>query len=203
MKTYKSEIKELGQVTFPQFEGDKVYMHPFYKKEGLPVHLKHWQKTIDQMLKNVETDNVIFLMIDQAFVKAGAPHRRPGLHIDGYWNAAAGSHGGHQSNGRHGSGNHTSSLMTESNWGTAEFKDAETIILASNVSAAKAYKGSYQGVIQDMGNCENISTQEMTEIPLQANIAYAGNVNFLHESVPVKEDCFRTVVRLNVPGISL
>ena len=71
----------IGDVSFPSFEAERVYMQKFFKKTGLPAHLKRWQKTVDAMLKFVDTDNPIFIMIDQKKVKPEEAHRRPGAHI--------------------------------------------------------------------------------------------------------------------------
>lgn len=70
MNKFHSKVVELGPVTFPEFNAEKVYMQPFLKKQGLPEHLKHWQPTVDLMLQGIETDETIYLMIDQAFVPA-------------------------------------------------------------------------------------------------------------------------------------
>jgi hypothetical protein len=83
---YNSIVEERGHVTFPEFASERIYMVEFTKKEGLPFTLSHWQPTVDAMLDGVGTDGPIYLMVDQSFVKKGEFHRRPGLHIDGYWN---------------------------------------------------------------------------------------------------------------------
>lgn len=88
---------------FPEYAAERVYMEPFFKKKGLPAHLGHWQKTIDAMLDGIETDEPIYLMIDQSAVKAGEFQRRPGVHIDGYWNPGISGHGGHRTMSGHGS----------------------------------------------------------------------------------------------------
>ena len=209
---YQSKVVEAGSVLFPEFKNERVYMLPFFKKEGLPSHLARWQSTVDQMLQNIETDSPIYLMIDQSFVKAGTPQRRPGLHIDGYWIPESHSHG--QGGGRHsqnsvvyagthsnnGGSRHRSNKDMFQSWQDAEFKDHEALILASNISAARGFTGIYEGPIQEMGNCQNVSTNALNEVKLEANKAYIGNVTFLHESLPVENDCYRTLVRLNVPG---
>jgi hypothetical protein len=224
MHKYQSQVVKGGFVSFPEFKGEKVYMLPFYKKDGLPSHLKRWQSTVDQMLCGIETEKVIYLMIDEAFVSAGKTHRRPGLHIDGYWLESKGSHsthgaqpplftaaghntsghgsepttdrGGHSTNGGHNSkpskekghgtrsGHNSMSSACPVPWDQAKFEAPEAIILASNVSAAKAYEGEYAGPIKHMGACEHISTKGLREIVLEA-------------------DCYRTLVRLNVPGVCL
>jgi hypothetical protein len=199
---YTSFVEKRGQVSFPDFNNERVYMLEFFKKIGLPTHLKHWQKTVDLMLNGIETDLPIYLMIDQAFVKAGQTHRRPGLHIDGYWNAG---HTSHQpakpvpihgpDRPMHGSGS--------DNWETAIFNEAEALVLATNVTAARGFEGQFLGPIKHMGACEHISVDGLKEVKLDANFAYVGNVTFLHESLPVEQDCYRTLIRLNLPGFKI
>lgn len=76
----------------------------------------------------------------------------------------------------------------------------ETIILASNVPACRALVGDWGGIIGEGGDVSHLDLSHMREIQMQAGIAYAGNVTFVHESLPVLHDCERTVVRINVPG---
>lgn len=191
---YLSSVKKLGQITFPEYKGDRVYMRPFFKRNGLPVEFKRWQSTVDQMLDGIETNDLIYLMIDQTFVKAGQAQRRPGLHIDGYWDG--GKHSSHTSKPP----NHHSGSTS---WGNSTFRDPEAIILASNVYASRGFNGYYEGPIKEMGDCSHVIVGDLKEVLLEPNIAYCGNVTFLHESLPVKEDCFRTLVRLNLPGFEL
>jgi hypothetical protein len=78
----------------------------------------------------------------------------------------------------------------------------EAIILASDVQACRAYEGEYDGIPSHGGDCSHIDTRGMRETFMRSGVAYAGNVCMLHESLPIAQDCLRTVVRLNVPGWS-
>ena len=89
-----------GNVSFPAFTGERVHMQKFHMQKGLPPHLVRWQDTVDSMLQGVDTDNPIFIMIDQGHVRAGGLHRRPRPHIDGYWIEGIGAHGPSEG-GRH------------------------------------------------------------------------------------------------------
>lgn len=206
------------QVFFPEFKAERIYMQKFHKEEGLPEYLRRWQDTVDAMLVDVDTDNPIFIMIDQGIVKAGHPHRRPGRHIDGYWiegisahrSDGGGSHqtrvpdhhthrqthifrepspGGHENRPRHAIGSGDSELF---------LNHPEAIILASDVSGCIGYTGSWTGEIGDGGNLEHLDLSHMEKHVLQPNHSYIGNVGFIHESVPINFDCQRTLVRLNV-----
>ncbi len=246
-----SYVEQRAKVDFPLFNNEKVYMLPFYKKEGLPSNLKHWQRTVDSMLDGVNTEDVIYLMIDQGFVKANTYHRRPGVHIDGYWNPGINGHGGHRidMNGSHGghritmsghsheSGGHSTSISVPSGahvthsgghivtpnnedvghrtkpsgghsisptpkrrMGEVVINDwePEGLILASNLTAARAWNGFYDGMPKDGGDCSHIDLSNLKEMEMMAGYAYTGNVTMLHESLLIKQDAYRTVVRLNV-----
>lgn len=243
---HRSIIETRGLAAFPDYTGERVYMEPFLKADGLPAHLARWQPTVDAMLDGIDTDHPVYIMIDQSPVKAGATQRRPGLHIDGYWNPGITAHGNtpglplrhqgispnrHQPSQpihrpapshrqvppvRHGSmsslGRHGHRMTSaigrhyghrpgiDSTWADATFDAPEGIILASTISAARGFVGDYEGVIGDMGDCAHIDVSGLDVLPMVAGQVYAGNVNCLHESLPVHTDCLRSLVRLNVPG---
>lgn len=232
---YISHIETRGMLAFPEFTGERVYMRGFLQRDGLPADLVRWRPVVDSMLDGIETDQPIYIMIDEGFVKAGSAQRREGLHIDGYWNPglqahgndSGGGHGGHRSaprghghappsghksvpSGGHGwsppSGHgstpwrrHGSGATT---WDHADFKASEGLILASSVSAARGFVGEFVGPIGDGGDCSAIDLSGLQVMPMDAGVIYAGNVTALHESLPVDQDCFRQLVRLNVPGWS-
>lgn len=183
-----SIVQERGNVHFPRFAEERIYMRKFFKRNGLPRDLSRWQATVSEMLDGIETDKPIYLMVDQARVRAGTLHRRPGLHIDGYWSEtlqthpAPGPHPGH----------------------ATKIKDnsEEALILASDIVGCRGFVGKNDCVPGIGGDCSHISTCELKPILMQARKVYAGNVSMLHESIPVAENCLRTVVRLNVPGWS-
>jgi hypothetical protein len=182
----QSIVQQRGNVKFPEFMVERVYMREFYKDKGLLQDLKRWQNTVDAMLDGISTDEPIYLMIDQAFVKSGFPHRRPGVHIDGYWNPCISAHGGHRGISAHGgmpshnaqptyrgTPRHGSKADT---WSNASYEEKEGIILASSVSAAIAYAGEYEGKPANMGDCAHIDVKSLEAVQMQSNIVYAGNV---------------------------
>lgn len=198
MNTYPSVVEQRGAVVFPQFTGERVYMREIRKNRPLPQDLSRWQATVDSMLDGVDTDGPVYLMIDQSMVKAGVTQRRPGLHIDGYWHPDTLCHGG---GGRHCSV--SSAWRTGGGrWGASTFKEKEALILASDVSASRAMKGTFTGQVGEGGDCSHIDVSTLEEVLLLAGKVYAGNVTMLHESLPVSVDTQRTLVRLSVPGWS-
>lgn len=201
----KSLLKEIGPVQFPENTGERVYMLPFTKREGLPFHLSRWQLTIDAMLQGIDVEGPIYLMIDQGTVQMGKTHRRGGAHIDGNWNPTVNSHsGGGGGGGSHGPppGKHRPGGTGSGNgggWNCANF-NPEALILASDVTASCAYVGEVEGEPAEGGDCCHIDLSNTLRVPLVAGKAYAGNVTMIHESLPLLRDCGRTLVRLNVPG---
>jgi len=155
-------------------------MQGFTKAGGLPSNLARWQDTVDAMLSNVECAGPIYLMIDQSVVPAGITHRRPGLHVDGRWCAAAGKH-------RH---------------STEDDPDVpEGIILASSHLGCRAFTGEYSDSPKVDGDCSHITTCGMHFVDLEPGYAWAGDsMQMLHESIPLSAAVSRTVVRLNVSG---
>lgn len=197
---YKSIVKELNPVTFPEFTGERIYMQKFYKKQGLPKHLSHWQNTVDQMLLQVDTDQPIFLMVDQSVVQPNTSHRRPGPHIDGYWIEELQAHGG--SSGGHRFNNETEILTAiNDGWNTVNLSEPESIIFTSDISGCKGFIGEWDGILGKGGDCSDICLDSLSQVIMEANNAYMGNISFIHESIPLTVQTQRTLVRLNLKGI--
>lgn len=298
---FTSKCELLGDVTFPEFTGERIYMKKFYKNKGLPNEYKRWQPTIDQMLDKIDIDEPIYLMVDQGIVQPNTAHRREGVHIDGYWidtelygmgrwdgsgrwnDKALGFHSAHRSRiSAHGGSSHGytppsshrpmpshggtayidrespytynqhgvitgrnpncpktprtnthgviigwddprshvpdydshgnvrgwkknpnqkfDSVEVTSDWSDADLLVPESLILASDFAACKGYLGEWTGAIGNGGDCSKVDLSGMTEILLEANKAYKGNVGFLHESTPIHVPTQRTLVRLNLKG---
>lgn len=212
---YNSIVEKRGTVVMPEFSGERIYMHEFMQSEGLPANLSRWQSVVDDMLHGIKTDQPIYLMVDQTHVKQGQPQRRPGMHVDGYWVVGDHTGGGHRGISAHGGGGHgggsgrwngdnghgsSKHSSGNSGWDSVNFSSPEGIILASNISACAGYIGQYDEQMIGNGGDASLVKTTLDRVVLEANKVYAGNVGFLHESLPVDVDCFRTLVRLNVPG---
>jgi len=173
----ESRVVKQGPVTFPEFTGERLYMMPFrVHNDGsidLPVANMRWMPTIKAMLAGIFTSsNDLYLMVDQAEVKAGQPHRRGGVHIDGNWVDAAKE--------------------------DKLFNPDELLLLASDVFGCKAYTGIYDlRQVGSGGDCTNVKLENAKEVRMEPGYVYAGTVATLHESVPVAQDCKRTLVRIN------
>lgn len=217
--TYFSSVQCRGKVTFPEFTGERIYMQEFTKAGGLPTVLKRWQPTVDAMLDGVDTDGPIFLMVDQAPVKAATTHRRPGVHVDGHWEPTIYAHdisGGHiitpgdlhkfprthvhipQKQPGKGKGNKP---VPVEKLRFPKLRFSESLLLASNVMGCVAYDGRYTGEPGEGGDCSHIDLSRLTVVDMEPGKVWAGDaLHMLHESVPITKDCLRTVVRLNVKG---
>lgn len=187
----QSIVQQRGNVQFPAFLAERVYMREF-RKGSLPADLGRWQPTIDAMLDGIDIDGPIYLMIDQSVVQAGAAQRRPGVHIDGYWIPGLQAHGG--------GGSHAGRWDSSPTWKHCSFDQPEALILASSITASRAFSGEYSGQPGDGGDFSHLDLTGLEERTLLAGRIYAGNVTMLHESLPVVTNCQRTLVRLSVPG---
>lgn len=194
----QSIVQQRGNVQFPAFLAERVYMREF-RKGSLPTDLGRWQPTVDAMLEGVDTDGPIYLMIDQSVVQAGACQRRPGVHIDGYWVPDLQAHGG---GGSH-TGNAPGRWDSTPAWVHCSFDQPEALILASSITASRAFSGKFTGQPGHGGDFSHVDLTGLEEHILQAGQVYAGNVTMLHESLPVAVNCQRTLVRLSVPGWEL
>lgn len=194
-----SQIQRRGHVGFPEWRGERIYMQPLTPSQGLPWHLSRWQSTVDAMLDGIEVDGPVFLMVDQGVVRAGEPHRRGGLHVDGHWIPAIQAWGG----GSWG--------PAPGNWRPAPGKwrgqwdgggpGVQAIVLASDVMASRAMVGSADGDPGDGGDCSHIDRAALMPVYLEPGVVWAGNsASMLHEALPVAETTTRTVVRLHIPG---
>lgn len=200
MTIHQSNIQQIGAVTFPEHTGERVYMLPFDPHQPLPSSVDRWQHTVDAMLRGLDLSHTprAYLMVDQGHVAAGNSHRRPGVHIDGYWVESLGGHHGGGHRARAGGTWHSGG-----GWSTSTFDEPEALILASDVCGARAYVGSWSGHIGDGGDCTAVDVSGLAVLPLRAGMVYAGNVTMLHESIPLYFDTKRTLVRINAPGVRL
>jgi hypothetical protein len=185
-----SIIEKRNPVPFPTFEGERIYMREFTKAAGLPADLSRWQPTVDAMLLGVETDGPIYLMVDQSCVLAGQPQRRPGVHVDNNWIAGHWDNGG-WGKGCHGNGGH----------GHRRMEVSQGLVLATDTLGGRAFAGNAIGTCRDGGDCSHLKLDALDHLLLEPGFAWAMDAQqTLHESIPVPQDCKRTLVRLNISG---
>ena len=227
IQRHVSRVAVGAPVTFPAWMGERHYMVPFTVREGLPAELARFAPTVEAMMSGLDVDpaQYNYIMIDEAEVRPGEFHRRPGVHVDGYWHPAAQCHGGGghgggghgPSPGRHGStpGGHGSlpyytppakgpGVRKVKRPPTRKAHAGEALLLASSYSSAVAYLGTYWRNFEEAwrgGDCSELDLRHMAPVHLQAGVAYHLDVFTLHESLPVREATRRTLVQINVPGV--
>lgn len=169
-------VSVLGQVKFPEFTGQREYMRGFTKKSGLPNDLERWTDTIAPILENIDSDDMIYLTIDQKFIKAGNHHRRGGLHIDQYWIDSMWKGGG--------------------GWVNNALHEPQGIILATDKCNSVGFVGDWSGRVGEGGSVSENEIENMQKVFIEPNNVYFGNVGFVHETLPVEKDTERTLIRL-------
>ena len=133
------------------------------------------------MLEGIESTARMYLMVDQSTVEPGKSHRRPGPHIDGTWSEKGG-------------GSRTPDFEAKKAF------ERELVILASDVEGCVAYVGSYDPMgFKPGGDCSDMDLSGLERVTLKAGFAYVGTAATIHESIPIKRACQRTLVRINVP----
>lgn len=209
MTTYNSKCTPGPVVTFPEWRGERHYMLPFTLAKGLPAEVSRYEQTVQQMMLAVAVspDQVCYLMVDEAEISPDKFHRRPGLHVDGYWHAGLQCHGG--GGGSHGpkpNPGHRPSPPTHAPTPPGHSPAgncSEVLLLASNYGSARALLGTYQRNFLDDwrgGNCSEIPQSGLTEIRLEGGRVYNMDVFSLHESLPVTQHVRRSLVRINIPN---
>ncbi len=205
----RSELFAGLSVGFPPYTGERVYMREFVPSAGLPVDLARWQPTVDRMLASVNAPGSVYLMVDQSEVQAGRCHRRPGLHVDGYWWPGTQAHGpspgthvpsppGHRPHpapqpdpGRHLPAHRSRADLTEG------------LIIAASVEGCEAWDGEWGGRAGAGGDCSEVPIASLSRRRMVSGVAWLGETgSLLHSALPLPERALRTVVRLNVPGWS-
>ena len=78
---------------------------------------------------------------------------------------------------------------------------AEGLILAADVLGCAAYVGRFDGKPGAGGDCAHIDASGLQRVDMEPGRAWAGHtLTMLHEALPLRRACLRTVVRLNVQG---
>lgn len=168
-----------GCAEFPPFTSERIYMQPFYKAHEdilIPREYSRWVPFLRTMLSTIQTDERMFLMVDQAALKQGSSHRRPGPHIDGNW---------------------VENLKAEH--ATRKNLYPETLLLCLDMEGCVGYSGPWTGTIGKGGDVSHLNLTDLVKVRIPPNVVYAMNVYGIHESVPVKKSGARTLVRVNVP----
>lgn len=76
------------------------------------------------------------------------------------------------------------------------------MVLASSHTGAVAWEQSFEGWPGPNGDCETLRSELRTEaeIPMVGGQAFWCGALTVHESLPMKEDCFRQFIRVSSPS---
>lgn len=210
----RSQVAVGTRVDFPEWRGERHYMLPFTLRSGLPKEARRYQNVVDQMMGSIQVDRdqECYFMVDEKDVVPGQTHRRPGLHVEGYWIQDIRCHGGggtHSPLGYHApTPGHSPSPPQEPEKKEKKEKKKvqsmfEAVLLASSHTAARALIGDYtRDFVADWrgGDCAELDTTGLDEMILQGGLSYNMDVFTLHESLPVQAQMKRTVIRINARG---
>ncbi|ANZ50037.1 hypothetical protein PARSHIK_128 [Erwinia phage vB_EamM_Parshik] len=195
----QSVAHALSPVAFPQFTGLQVYMLQATAGTLADVAPEGYRDLVSNMLKdgNIPADTQVWLTVDESNVKAGKKQRRGGAHIDGNYDLFAsdwctGSSG--WLNGVPG----RELTLEEHHRSYQEFGGG--MLIASNHAACQVWEGEVNGIPGQGGDCEHLRDQlEMLPTYLmESNRAYLTNSQCVHESLPLKVDFPRQLVRITL-----
>ena len=178
--TFGSKLSTLGPVEFPAFTGSRVMHMPFLTREPAATtpNLPQYAAMLTQLCADLPT-GVGYVTVDEAELRAGEHHRRPGLHVDG-----------------------VDELGRLGPWGGGGGYGARGLVCASTHVGCRAWDQAFWGSAGKDGDCEHLRPQCGKAIYLQPNVAYAMGGLTVHESVPVQGDCRRQFIRVSLPSES-
>lgn len=185
--TFTSTITPGACSWFPDFTGLRIMMMPFHVDDphgSLPPRVRAYADLIDY----VTTDGghkppagVGYLTIDEAELRAGETHRRPGLHVDGVGEdgtvgaAPYGGGGGYASAG---------------------------MVLMANALGCVGWAGDFEGAPGPDGDCAHLAPQCLGReaIFFEPLRAYWCGPLAVHQAVPVQRACRRQFLRVSMPS---
>lgn len=189
-----SKVKVVGEIKFPSFNNEHVYMAKNLvgrKLQGVP---KQYENIIQNMLDaaKIPLHTGFYVTIDEKSLKKGTKLRRGGIHIDG--NYVFGWGGGGWLNGVPGR------MLTEHQHKIQYQSELGGILMVSNFQACEGFIGEVDGVAGQGGDCEHLrdKLKEMESFWLKENVVYLGNSTFIHEGHPVNKDVARQLIRLTL-----
>lgn len=189
-----SKIEKVDVVSIPFESVGELYMHPISLgiPVSLPVMYKSFETVIEKMLSNIDlTSGTAFVTIDQKAVKQNTTHRRGGKHVDGNfifdWGGSGWLTG---SEGR---------VLSPEDHKLQYANELGGTLIASSYPLCKAWRGSFDELPLQGGNCANVSESNLDSFILEPNAIYLMNSTCVHESLPSDVDIDRTLVRITLP----
>jgi len=182
LKTFRSDVKDLGAFELPAYSGVRWMMMPFRLEDiKRTITKEDWHEALQRMVALAPVqEGVGYLTIDEAEVKPKETHRRPGIHVDGV--GATGGIGGYGGGG--------------GGYGTGGM-----IVVASH-TGCRAWAGDFDARIGNDGDCSHMKglLRDEDAITLLGGRAYALNESCIHEAIPMIANTKRQFVRLSMPS---
>lgn len=174
-----NNFKHIGFVNFPEPKDIEVNMLPFIMGdvESLPADLRHYWPLIEACnLSQEQIGKIGYLTIDERQVNKGSSHRRGGIHVekqskDGDWGNGSG-------------------------WGNGKKvseKIEDGLYVASNINSSCRVWDERVETPGFQGSCDEPNSEAYH---LRKNELVWITDSTPHESIPVKEDCYRQFFRL-------
>lgn len=193
IKMINSVYYPIRNVLVPNFKGE-LKMIPFELGGDLMDLPSKFRDLVHNMTKHLPIlGGISYLTVDSRVVNKGTTHRRGGAHIDGNyipqicgWGGSGGwkvGEGGRELSSEH------HKLSYQSNTGG--------MLIVSDHPSCMAWQGQFEGEAKIGGDCSHLDLGEGKT--LKPNVAYYGNSQFLHESLPLDETVHRNLVRITLP----
>jgi hypothetical protein len=179
---FYSDIKDLGAVDLPAYTGVRVMMQPFDLADprGSLPNLPQWHGAVERMIaRSTVKGDVGYLTIDEAEVREGETHRRPGAHVDGV--GPGGLPGG---------------------WGGGGPWGACGMLVAASVRGCRGWRQSFDGEPGPDGDCAHLLEQgrDDARVDMEAGRLYWCGPLAVHESTPMRETGRRQFARVSMPS---
>ncbi len=188
-----SEAQKVGIITMPNFNyRTSMVLFNLETLVGVPKELESLVKDMTRNLK--KRKGIAFLTADCKQIQKGKTHRRPGAHIDGnYLGLDLGNGGG----GGWKVGDNGSTLTREQHQ-QSYCSSTGGMLIVSDYQACKGWTGVFDAVAGTGGSCEHLELGD--GFWLQPLMVYQTTSQFIHESMPIKEDVTRHLVRITLPS---
>lgn len=172
----ESKVEDLGRLRLPPFTGVRVVMMPFLMEEphgSIPEFFSAYRPAISHICEIATVkQGVGYLTIDEALVRAGETHRRPGLHVDG-----AGP------------------------WGSPAPWGKNGMFLAASHVGCWGYRQTLIDAQPGPdGDCEHLRSGLPMGFPMKAKHLYWCSPMALHEALPMRVDTRRQFLRVSMPS---
>lgn len=205
----KSSCQELVTLTssWPSFTGLRIMMMPIVSCDvrTFPECIHPYQNLLIEAMSLFpqHIGKVVYVTIDEADLKQGQTHRRPGLHVDGIYRSTTnisgfgGSWGG--GGGSWGGGYSVTKLHEEAN-GMILFANAPGCDVWTSEQNFNTFDFDNEGGAEHLRERITEKDGRFERMSLKPNVAYWLNPLCIHESMPASKDQLRHLIRISLPN---